>query len=58
MFGNVTALEWLHVTVKYSDRIMQHTCSRRPGILTQMAGAGTIGYYKMRFGRVVLYAIL
>ena len=28
MFGNVTALEGLHVTGKYRDRSMQHTCSR------------------------------
>ena len=29
MFGNVTALAGLHVTGKYRDRGMQHTCSRR-----------------------------
>ena len=28
MFGNVTALEGLHVIGKYSDISMQHTCSR------------------------------
>ena len=28
MFGNVTALEGLHVTGKYKDKSMQHTCSR------------------------------
>jgi len=28
MFGNVTALEGLHVTGKYRDKSMQHTCSR------------------------------
>ena len=28
MFGNVTALEELHVTGKYRDRSMQHPCSR------------------------------
>ena len=28
MFGNVTALDGLHVTGKYRDIIMQHTCSR------------------------------
>ena len=28
MFGNATALEGLHVTGKYRDRSMQHTCSR------------------------------
>ena len=28
MFGNVTALEGLHVTGKYRDRSMQHKCSR------------------------------
>jgi len=28
MFGNVTALEGLHVTGKYGDRSKQHTCSR------------------------------
>ena len=33
MFGNVTGLEGLHVTGKYRDISMQHTCSRH-GILT------------------------
>ena len=28
MFGNVTALEGLHVRGKHRDRSMQHTCSR------------------------------
>ena len=28
MFGNVTALEGLHVTGKYRYICMQHTCSR------------------------------
>ena len=28
MFGNVTAVDGLHVTGKYRDRSMQHTCSR------------------------------
>ena len=28
MFGNVTALEGLHVTGKHKDRSMHHTCSR------------------------------
>ena len=28
MFGNVTALEGLHVTGNYRYRSMQHTCSR------------------------------
>ena len=28
MFGNVTALVGLHVTGKYRDKSMQHTCSR------------------------------
>ena len=28
MFGNVTALEGLHVIGKYRNRGMQHTCSR------------------------------
>ena len=28
MLGNVTTLEGLHVTGKYRDRSMQHTCSR------------------------------
>jgi len=28
MFGNVTALDGLHVTGKYRDISMQHTCSR------------------------------
>ena len=28
MFGNVTALEVLHVPGKYRDISMQHTCSR------------------------------
>jgi len=28
MFGNVTALEGLHVTGKYRDASMMHTCSR------------------------------
>ena len=28
MFGNVTALEGLHVTGKYRDRSMLHTCPR------------------------------
>ena len=28
MFGNVTALEGLHVTGNYRDKSMQHTCSR------------------------------
>ena len=28
MFGNVTALEGLHVTGKYRGIRMQHTCSR------------------------------
>ena len=28
MFGNVTALEGLHVTGKYRDKSMTHTCSR------------------------------
>ena len=37
MFGNVTALEGLHVTREYRDKNMQHTCWRpgmRPGIPT------------------------
>ena len=33
MFGNVTALEALHVTGKYRDRSMQHTCSRHAATL-------------------------
>ena len=33
-FGNVTALAGLHVTGKYRNRSMQHTCSMRPWILT------------------------
>ena len=28
MFGNVAALEGLHVTGKYRDKSMTHTCSR------------------------------
>ena len=28
MFGNVSALEGLHVTGKYRDKSMTHTCSR------------------------------
>ena len=28
MFGIVTALEGVHVTGKYRDRSMQHSCSR------------------------------
>ena len=28
MFGNVTALVWLHVTGKYRDTSMLHTCAR------------------------------
>ena len=28
MFGNVTALEGLHVTGKYRDKSVQQTCSR------------------------------
>ena len=38
MFGDVTALDWLHVTGKYRDRSMQHTCSRPCGLGSSPAG--------------------
>ena len=31
MFGNVTALEGSHVTGKYRNKSMQHTCAFEPG---------------------------
>ena len=45
MFGNVTALEGLHVTGKYKDKRMQHTCSRHAAWVLHAwtIGAGSRG---------------
>ena len=45
MFGNLTALEGLHVTGKYRNRSMQHTCSMRPWILSS-EGVGRFWFVK------------
>ena len=39
MLGNVTALQGLHVTGKYRDVIMQHTCSRHAAWDSHIANA-------------------
>ena len=42
MFGNVTALEGLHVTGKYRDRSMHHTCSRHAAWNLHMSRLGAV----------------
>ena len=42
MFGNVTALEGLHVAGKYRDKSMQHTCYRHPHTFPGVAGDAVV----------------
>jgi len=51
-FGNVTALEVLHVTGKYRDRSMAHTCSRHAAWDPHRLGCGVWGV-RCRFGLVL-----
>ena len=44
MFGNVTALEGLHVTGKYRDRSKKHTCSRHSAWYPQRVAGGQVAW--------------
>ena len=56
MFGNATALEGLHVTGKYSDRSMEHTCSRN-GVLINNLLKGRLLSMRPRLARLCLELI-
>ena len=43
MFGNVTALVGLHVSGKYRDQSVMHTCSRRAAWAPHSSGLGVWG---------------
>ena len=50
MLGNVTALEGSHVTWKYRDRSIQHTCSRHLAWGPESAGPKVQGFAAQRIG--------
>ena len=50
MFGYVAALEGLHVTGKYRDKSMTHTCSRHAAWDPHIGGVQRVPLYWTEFG--------